>query len=309
MRERVARPRRSSALSMAVRVLLSTLVVLLLSTPTAAADEALAEKAARDFLAAGCPDHEIESLFVGGPEETLLGIDAYAVRAELLAPDGNRLRCRLEVHPSRYYVTWWSRDLEPAEVDWRAPDLGDDQAMAIARRFAAAQFPGWGREMVAQPISRSGRFSGVRSARCSWVGQRDGIATGDSVLVSVGLSGALTGYIANWAVRHSPDEVRVPESQALDLVRQFIMQRARFDTADVTLSARLVLSHRLAAEEGPVWEVTARRPAPEPDAWEPTLIRYVDARTEALITPPFLDGIDGYFFATGPQEDAAGEEQ
>gem|GEM_PF-5288895 len=123
------------------------------------------------------------------------------------------------------------------------------------------------------------------------------------------MNGTPTGYIANWAGRHSLDEVRVTESQALELVRQFIMQRARFDTADVTLSARLILSHPLAAEEGPVWAVTARRPAPEPDPWEPTLIRYVDARTETLITPPFLDGIDGYFFATGPQEDAAAEGQ
>lgn len=286
---------------MAARMLFSALVVFVLST-SATADKALAEKAARDFLAAGWPDHTIASLSTGGQEETLLGIDAYAVRAELVAPDGNGLRCRLEVHPSRYYVTWWSRDLEPAEVDWRAPDPDENQAMAIARQFAAAQFPAWSTSMVAQPISRSGRFSGTRSVRCSWVGQRDGIATGDSVLVSVGLSGTPTGYIANWAVRHSLDDVRVPELRALDLVRQFIVQRAHFDTTNVTTSARLILSNRLAAEEGPVWEVTARRPAPEPDAAEPCLVRYVDARTEELITPPFRDVVDRYFFAAGLPE-------
>ncbi len=288
---------------------ISIVLGLVLLEPALPLDDAAVSATATDFVGRWWPDHAVQRVMIHGPEESLWGGQAYSVRIELVSPEGHPEEMVGEVHPSRNFVTSWIvPDAYGAKSDPRRIDGAE--ALQIAQRFAAAQFPNWSDQMLLDAASPSAARSGEPHPwHCVWRGEDDGTATGDRVFVSVGSTGEIAGYFADAAVVYSLEDVRVPESRALELVRQFIMQRAHFDMTNVTTSARLILSHRLAAEEGPVWEVTARRPAPDPDAAEPCLVRYVDARTEELITPPFRDVIDRYFFLAGLPEGEAVHEQ
>ncbi|MFO8079747.1 MAG: hypothetical protein R6V07_05510 [Armatimonadota bacterium] len=168
-------------------------------------------------------------------------------------------------------ITWAER-LQFAEEE----PIGEDEAVEVARELRDAWFPDVPPEMVMQPPHRMNRPVWA----ITWRGETEGdVLTGDQVAVQVsavtGLPIAYSQRVA--AQRPSPDEVELTRDEAIELVREALVEEGEEGADGMPLVARLVLSAPAHPEGGPAWLVrgTGRRAA---------LGAPVDAMTGEVIT-------------------------
>lgn len=236
------------------------------------------EKIATAFTTGACEGYDRGGVSVSAQTDDVLGRPVYTVRTGLRSADGPVGDVTAEIHAGRLYVTNWYVDLWNVSADSGGATIQKEEALRIAREFVATRFPNWGEELsLVSVYAPPDGAAGTGKYVCKWEGTRDGVRSGDWVIASVDVRGQVTVYLCNAAVMHTFESVSVLKARAVELARESITARATFDMQEVTLAADMVLSHPLAPDEGPVWEVTATRPPPL-EGWSARVLTlYFDA--------------------------------
>jgi len=261
--------------------LMSLLVLWLLAWTAAPActDEGDALAAAARFLAVAAPASVAEDAEVSGPSDDVHERPVYTVYYPAVhLPHGQVAQAIFEVHAGRSYVCTYVLSIPGQRAVLADATVTQDEALRIARELVATCFPNWGDELEFGWVKRPNQGGGgVAEFVCGWQGRRHGIRTGDWVAVFIEGNGQVRDYMCNAGVVHGQESARILQQRALAVAQAFIGRHATFSMDEVTFTADLVLSHPQAPDEGPVWQVMARRPPPAEGWQERVLQLFVDA--------------------------------
>jgi len=236
-------------------------------------EDADALSVARGFLSGAMTGGVIEAVQAAGRNDDVLGRLVHTVRARVRFPEAQEWDATVEVHATRRYVTCYFAYVSDQEAPTQVAPIGREDAIRIASELAQAHFPNWGENLgLVFADRRPGSGATHPGYHCVWVGRHDGIKSGDELEIVLAANGRVAFYFCNAAVPHAAESVRITQQRALSVAGTFIAGRATFSMDQVTLTADLVLSHPLAPEEGPIWDVLARRPPPA-EGWQERRLR------------------------------------